>query len=109
MYRYHKFIIILVFLFGTSVETIHAQDSAAASPTMLSISYFLPANHVPYLEVTTKKKIGRKFEPVKNISLNIYFNEAEQKNLLGKVTTDTIGKGKNWFATVFQKYVGFTR
>ena len=73
---------------------IHAQDSAVASPTMLSISYFLPANHVPYLEVTTKKKVGRKFEPVQNISLNIYFDEAEQKNLLGKVITDTIGKAR---------------
>ncbi len=94
MYSYHKFIVILALLLGTSVETINAQDSAAASPTMLSISYFLPANHVPYLEVTTKKKIGRKFEPVKDISLNIYFDEAEQKNLLGKVVTDTIGKAR---------------
>ena len=94
MYRHHKFIILLMFLFGTSAETINAQDSAAASPTLLSINYFLPANHVPYLEVTTKKKVGRKFEPVKNISVNIYFNEGKQKNLLGKVTTDTIGKGR---------------
>ena len=90
-----------MFLLATSVGTIHAQDSAAASPTLLSISYFLPATNVPYLEVTTKKKVGRKFEPVQNISINIYFNEAEQKNLLGKVITDTIGKGKNWFAAVF--------
>ena len=94
MYQHLKIIIILLFLFGTTVGAIHAQDSAVASPTLLSINYFLPANHVPYLEVATKKKIGRKFEPVQNISLNIYFNEAEQKNLLGKVITDTIGKAR---------------
>ena len=94
MYRHHKFIILLMFLLGTSSETINAQDSAAASPTLLSINYFLPASHVPYLEVTTKKKVGRKFEPVQNISLTIYFNEAEEKNLLGKVTTDAIGKAR---------------
>ncbi len=94
IYKHLKIIIILLFLFGTTVDALHAQDSAVASPTMLSISYFLPANHVPYLEVTTKKKVGRKFEPVQNISINIYFNEAEQKNFLGKVTTDTIGKGR---------------
>ncbi len=94
MYTHHKFIILLMLLFGTSVETINAQDSAAASPTLLSVNYFLPANHVPYLEVTAKKKVGRKFEPVQNISVNIYFNEAEQKNLLGEVITDTIGKGR---------------
>src|SRR6185503_9679966 len=73
MYGYHKFILLLMFLFGTSAETINAQDSAAAPPTLLSINYFLPVN---------------------NISVNIYFNEGEQKNLLGKVTTDTIGKGR---------------
>jgi hypothetical protein len=84
-----------MFLLGTFVGTINAQDSAAAaSPTLLSINYFLPVNHVPYLEVTTKKKVGRIFEPVKKISLNIYFNEAEEKNLLGKVITDTIGKAR---------------
>ena len=94
MYRHHKFIIFATLLLATSVETINAQDSAAASPTMLSVSYFLPATNVPYLEVTTKKKVGRKFEPVKNIRLNIYYNEAEQKNLLGQVTTDSIGKGR---------------
>ena len=93
-YRHHKIIIILLFLFGTTAGTIHAQDSAVVSRTMLSVDYFLPATNVPYLEVTTKKKIGRKFEPVQNISVNIYFNEAEQKNLLGKVITDTIGKGR---------------
>ena len=94
MYRHHKIIIILLFLFGTTAGTIHAQDSAVVSRTMLSVDYFLPATNVPYLVVTTKKKIGRKFEPVQNISVNIYFNEAEQKNLLGKVITDTIGKGR---------------
>ncbi|MEO8413230.1 MAG: hypothetical protein ABI472_06205 [Ginsengibacter sp.] len=94
MHNYLKIISILLFLSGTTVGAVHAQDSAVASPTLLSINYFLQANHVPYLEVTTKKKVGRQFEPVKNIPLNIYFDEAEQKNLLGKVITDTIGKAR---------------
>lgn len=94
MHNYLKLIIITAFLFCTSVCTINAQDSVVASPTMLNVSYFLPANNVPYLEVTTKKKVGRKFEPVKNIPVAIYFNEPDAKNLLGKITTDTIGKGR---------------
>ena len=93
-YRYNKYIIALLLLLGTGIETINAQDSSAASPTLLSINYFLPLNQVPYLEVTTKKKIGRKFEPVKNIPLDIYFNKAEEKILLGKLITDTRGKGR---------------
>ncbi|KAA9041094.1 hypothetical protein FW778_03370 [Ginsengibacter hankyongi] len=93
VYQYHKYIIIMVLLFGTSVCTINAQDSAV-SKTELSVSYFLPANKVPYLEVSTKKKVGRKFEPVKNIPVSVYLSEAEPTNLLGKVTTDASGKGR---------------
>ncbi len=94
MYRHHNIIIILLFFFGTTAGSIHAQDSAAVSRTMLSVRYFLPATNVPYLEVTTKKKAGRKFEPVQNILVNIYFNEAAQKNFLGKVITDATGEGR---------------
>lgn len=74
-------------------DTMQAQDSAA-SKTQLSISYFLPANNIPYLEVATRKKEGRKFEPVKNIAVNIYFDQPERKDLLGQVTTDSIGKAR---------------
>jgi hypothetical protein len=93
VYKYLKLVGSLVLLLGTSIDTIKAQDTEA-SKTTLSISYFLPANKVPYLEVNTRKKVGRKFEPVKNIRVDIYFNEAEPNNLLGKVITDSIGKGR---------------
>jgi len=93
VYKCLKLVISLVLLLGISIDTIQAQDSVV-SKTQLSISYFLPANKVPYLEVNSRKKAGRKFEPVKNISVDIYFNEAESNNLLGKVITDTIGKGR---------------
>ena len=93
VYKCLKLVISLVLLLGICIDTIQAQDPVV-STTQLSISYFLPANKVPYLEVNTKKKVGRKFEPVKNISVAIYFNEAEPNNLLGKVITDSIGKGR---------------
>ncbi len=93
VYKYLKLVISLVILLGISIDTIQAQDSVA-STTQLSISYFLPANSVPYLEVNTRKKVGRKFEAVKNIPVDIYFNEAGPNNLLGKVITDGIGKGR---------------
>ena len=93
VYKCLKLVISLVLLLGTSIDTIQAQDSVA-SKTQLSISYFLPANKVPYLEVNTRKKVGRKFEAVKNIPVDIYFNETGPNNLLGKVITDSIGKGR---------------
>jgi hypothetical protein len=92
-YKYLKVVISLVFLLGISIDTIRAQDSVTPK-TELSISYFLPVNKVPYLEVNTRKKVGRKFEAVKNIPVDVYFNEAEPNNLFGKVITDSIGKGR---------------
>lgn len=93
VYKYRKLVISLVLLLGISINTIQAQDSVV-SKTQISISYFLPVTRVPYLEVNTRKKVGRKFEPVKNIPVDIYFNEAEPSNLLGKLITDSIGKGR---------------
>jgi hypothetical protein len=89
----HKLIIILFFLAGTTINKIQAQDSAAAT-TILNLRYFLPENKVPYIEINTKKKVGRIFEPVKGVSVNVYFNEASERNLLGKITTASNGIGK---------------
>lgn len=93
VYKYIKLFISLVVLLGTSPATLQAQNSLV-STTQLSISYFLPVNKVPYLEVNTRKKVGRKFTPVKNIRVDVYFNEAEPNNLLGKTITDSTGKGR---------------
>ena len=93
LYKYLKVVISLALLLGISIDTIQAQDSVA-SKTELVISYYLPVNNVPYLQVTSRKKVGRKYEPVKNIPVDIYFNEAEPNNLLGKVITDNIGKAR---------------
>lgn len=82
-----------MFLSVPWINPIKAQDSVAPK-TQLSVSYFLPVNNTPYLEINTRKKVGRKFEPVKNIPVNIFFDVADPKNLLGKVITDSIGKAR---------------
>jgi hypothetical protein len=46
--------------------------------------------------------VGRKFEPVKGIKVNVYFNEAEAANLLGKVIMDVSGKGRIGFPPSFK-------
>jgi hypothetical protein len=91
--NHHKLFIIMLFLFGTAVSKINAQDSTA-STTVLSVRYFLPENKIPYVDVSTKKKVGRKFEPVKGIPVNVYFSEAAEKNLLGKIITGINGEGR---------------
>jgi len=89
----HKQFIILLFLFGTAISNLNAQDSVASTP-VLSVRYFLPENKVPYLEVSTKNKTGKKFEPIKGIPVNVYFSEATENNLLGKVITGITGEGR---------------
>ncbi|HEY8689309.1 MAG TPA: hypothetical protein VIM07_08740 [Chitinophagaceae bacterium] len=91
--NHHKLFIIFLFLLGATFSKTYAQDSAVSS-TVLSVRYFLPENKVPYIEVSTKNKKGRKFEPVKGISVNVYLNEAGEKNLLGKTITDFSGTGR---------------
>jgi hypothetical protein len=91
--NHHKFFIITLFLFGATISKINAQDSIKATP-ILSVRYFLPENKMPYIEVSTKNKIGRKFEPIKGIPVNVYFNEASEKNLLGKTITSGSGAGR---------------
>jgi hypothetical protein len=60
---HHKIIILASLLLATATAKLSAQDSAAPVTT-LSVRYFLPENKLPYIEVNTKKKVGRKFEPV---------------------------------------------
>jgi hypothetical protein len=99
--NHHKLFIIFLFLLGAVINKTNAQDSAAAEP-ILSIRYFLPENKVPYLEVNTKMKVGRKLEPITDITVNVYFNEAEEKNLLGKIVTGTTGLGRVAFQASFK-------
>ncbi len=92
--NHHKLLIIFLFLFATAIGKLHAQDSAAASPVLLSLRYFLPENKIPYIIVNTKKKVERKFLPVKNIPVNVYYGEVAEKNLLGKIVTAVNGEGR---------------
>ena len=91
---HHKLLIIFLILSGLTIGKIRAQDSTAPPPTIMSLRYFLPVNKVPYIIVNTKKKVGRKFQPVPNIPVNVYLNEEGEKNLLGKITTAANGEGR---------------
>jgi hypothetical protein len=98
--NHHKLLIILLLLLAFG--KLQAQDSVELSPTILSLRYFLPENKVPYIIVNTKKKVGRKFEPVKNISVNVFYNEATENNLLGEITTAENGEGRIAFPPSFK-------
>ncbi|MDE3211929.1 MAG: hypothetical protein KGM98_01740 [Bacteroidota bacterium] len=86
----HRIVLVLVFLMGASLLSVKAQDSTKA-PTILGIQYYLPANQVPYLKITTKRKEGRIFEPVPGVAVNVYFGTDNKGPLLGKVVTASNG------------------
>lgn len=91
----HKLFIFILILWSTVISKtkVQAQDSTV-SPTVLGVRYFLPENKVPYIEVSTKKKVGKKFEPITGIHVNVYFNEASAGNLLGNIVTGKTGEGR---------------
>lgn len=99
---HHKIFIIFLLVIGITIHKTNAQDSAEVAPTILSLRYFLPENKIPYIIVNTKKKVGRIFEPVKNITVNVYFNEASENNLLGKIITAGNGEGRVAFPASFK-------
>lgn len=98
--NHHKLLILLLLLIA--IGKLQAQDSVEVSPTILSLRYFLPENKIPYIIVNTKKKVERKFVPVKNVTVQVYFNEATQNNLLGKITTAENGEGRIAFPPSFK-------
>lgn len=98
--NHHKLLIILLLVM--TCGKLQAQDSVEVPPTILSLRYFLPENRVPYIIVNTKKKVERKFVPVKNITVHVYFNEATENNLLGKITTAGNGEGRMAFPPSFK-------
>lgn len=97
-----KIVSIFLFFCGAGINKAIAQDSVEVSPTILGLRYFLPENKIPYIIVNTKKKVGRKFEPVKNVTVNVYVNEATANNLLGKITTAVNGEGRIAFPVSFK-------
>jgi hypothetical protein len=89
----HKFFILTLFLSGIAFIKMNAQDSAVFTPE-LSVHYFLPANKIPYIEVSTNNKLGKKSEPIQGIPVAVYFSEALNNNLIGKIITGLTGKGR---------------
>ena len=93
---HHKIFFLFIFLTGIFMEELYAQEKEAPVP-MLNIKYFLPENKVPYIKVITQNKVGRKFEPMAGVAVNVYLTEAGENNLLGKVITSSKGEGRVGF------------
>lgn len=80
-----------LFFFLVSFSSLTGQDSTAHTLT-LNISYYMPADNLPYLKVKATEKVERKFIPQKDINVSVYINEEAEANLLKKARTDKKGE-----------------
>lgn len=96
----YNLLFMLMFVTGFCLRSI-AQDSVDRE-MILSISYNLPNDNIPYLKITAREKIERKFFPLKDISANIYMGEESGIGLLGKIKTDSKGESKIFIPASFK-------
>ncbi len=89
----NKLLVMLILQLGVATGVANAQETEE-SPAILELKYFLPENKLPYINVITKKKVGRKFEPVKAVTVNVFLTAVSDSNLLGKVVTDNLGNAR---------------
>ena len=68
----------------------------------LNVSYYQPSNNIPYLLVTTKTKVERKFIGVKDLKVNVYLNEVSDSNLLQSFQSDVTGEQRIYIPTSFK-------
>jgi len=78
-----------------------AQDSTK-NELQLNVSYYQPQNNIPYVLVTTKTKIERKFIGVKDLKVNVYLNEVSDSNLLESFQSDITGEERIYIPTSFK-------
>jgi hypothetical protein len=70
-----------------------AQDSTKKE-LVVNVSYFMNNNKITWLMVNTKTKIDKKFQPVKDVTVNLYLDKDSAATLVGNVATNETGVAK---------------
>ena len=87
------FLLAAVIFYGTTCA--FSQDSARINLNM-NLGYYLENNELQYLIVNTKTKIDGKFQPVKNVTVNLFLGQDSADIFINKVITDEKGKVKSF-------------
>ena len=82
-----------------------AQDSTGTEKKelQLNVSYYLPQNNIPYLLVTTKTKVDRKFIGVKDLKVSVYLNDPTDSNLIQSFQSNVTGEERIYIPTSFKE------
>ena len=68
----------------------------------LNVTYFQPQNNIPYLLVTTKTKVERKFIGVKDLKVNVYLNAVTDSNLIQSFQSNSTGEERIYIPASFK-------
>jgi hypothetical protein len=85
-------LLLLAAFFAGSIN-LAAQDSTKKE-FVVSVHYNMSDNKMVYLLVNTYFKIGKKPDPVRNVTVNLYLDSVSGNNLIEKLTTNEWGIAK---------------
>jgi len=99
----NKSVLVLLSLLLAGIN-FYAQDSTKTEKKelQLNLAYYQTQENIPYLLVTTKTKVERKFLAVKDLKVNVYLNEAKDSNLIRSFQSGASGEEKVFIPTSFK-------
>ena len=81
----------------------NAQDSTNEKKELqLNVSYYQPQNNIPYVLVTTKTKVERKFIGVKDLKVKVYLNAVTDSNLIQSFQSTKTGEERIYISPTFK-------
>ena len=94
-------ILLTLLLTGTICD---AQDSTSEKKELqLNLTYYLPENNIPYLLVTTKTKVERKFTGVKDLKVDVYMNSTSDSDLIQSFQSNATGEERIYIPPSFKE------
>ncbi len=85
-------LLFLVALISAQPYSTTAEKEPVVSKEILRFKYFSENNSIQYLLLENLLKTGKKFEPLKSKTFQLYLDSINPENLIAKVTTDEKGK-----------------
>lgn len=111
----NKFLFLLLpFLLMLFTNKLAAQKDSVTTEEIVKLKYFNDNNGVQYLILDNFLKTGKKTEPLKNKTFQLYLDSNKTENFIAKVTTDKNGKAKSflppalkvqWEASSMHKFI----
>jgi len=89
----NNFSFLILFLL---VQQVIAQKDSVVSKEIVSLKYYNENASMQYLVLENKLKTGKKTEPLRNKTFQLFLDSIAAPNKIGSVTTDNDGKAKSF-------------